>query len=206
MALSNYIFGQDYLVKPDGTKLDGKIISMHKNTVKLKNEGGEVQDFKIVQLSTIHIADQNFKMKGVHLTNTNYEKNEEGIFIQMLDNPISNSKPTKKLPSTSKTTNINIKSEKSSSLSITSEDDRPKAKVILECDDCATSGNLEMISEDKETLVSWTFDTKGDNVFPMEMEVDCCKRYHFRFKDKNGRSIDKKVKVDIGVNAIKIWQ
>lgn len=208
---------QDYIIKPDDTKINGKISAMWKNNIQIINAQGETLEFKIDKLSVVHIADPNFKMKGVYLNNTNYEKNDEGIHIEMNDNPVvkiknSHSQSSKNYRSKSEnmtnniTNNYDNNSGKSSSLSITSQDDSPKAKVILDCDDCSSSGSLVMESEDKSTNVMWTFDCKNGSAFPMEMELDSGKKYNFYYKDGKKQSIEKKVKIDLGVNIINVFQ
>lgn len=206
MALTASLFGQDYIIESDGAKHEGQIISMSKNTLMFKNSDGDLDQYKIDRLSVVHIADPKFKMKGVNLNNSSFEKTEDGIHIVMLDNPISKSKVSCQPASKSRSTNLNSKSEKSSSLSISSEDDGPKAKVLLDCDDCSTSGSLVMVSEDKLTNVLWNFECKDGSAFPMELEIDCNKTYNFKYKDGNKQSIEKKVRIKSGVNNINVFQ
>ena len=205
MQVAN-LFSQDYIIEPNGAKHEGQIISMSKNTLMFKNSQGDLDQYKIDRLSVVHIADPKFKMKGVNLNNTNFEKTEDGIHIVMLDNPISKSKTSCQSASKSRSTNLNSKSEKSSSLSISSEDDGPKANVILECDDCSTSGTLVMESEDKLTNVMWNFDCSEGSAFPMELEIDCNKTYNFKYKDRNKQTIEKKIKIKSGMNIINVFQ
>jgi hypothetical protein len=179
---------------------------MSKNTLMFKNSLGDLDQYKIDRLSVVHIADPKFKMKGVNLNNTNFEKTEDGIHIVMLDNPISKSKTSCQSESKSRSTNLNSKSERSSSISISSEDDGPKANVILECDDCSTSGTLVMESEDKLTNVMWNFDCSEGSAFPMELEIDCNKTYNFKYEDGNKQTIEKKIKIKSGMNIINVFQ
>ena len=90
--------------------------------------------------------------------------------------------------------------------SISSEDDGPKANVILECDDCSTSGTLVMESEDKLTNVMWNFDCSEGSAFPMELEIDCNKTYNFKYEDGNKQTIEKKIKIKSGMNIINVFQ
>lgn len=200
------LISQDYIIETDGTKHDGQIISLSKNTLTFNNTTGKLDQYKIDRLSVVHIADPKFKMKGVNLNNSNFEKTEDGIHIVMLNNPISKSKASCQSASNSRSTNLNSNSEKSSSLSISSEDVGPKAKVILECDDCSTFGTLVMESEDKLTNVLWNFDCKEGSAFPMELEIDCNKTYNFKYKDGNKQTIEKKIKIKSGMNIINVFQ
>lgn len=196
------VFAQDYIVKPDGTKLLGNIISIEKKTLLFKDKNGNLIEYKVDKLAVIHISNPDFKMKDVYFSNTRYEKSDEGIHIEMLDNPIVKSKPS----SNSSTTNVNILSEKSSSLSIKTEDDSPKAKIILKCEDCTNKGKLTMESEDKLTNFEWNFDFNEGSAFPMEVELDSEKVYNFKYKDGNKHSIEKKVTIKTGPNIINVFQ
>ncbi|MFN3849130.1 MAG: hypothetical protein ACK4NY_06860 [Spirosomataceae bacterium] len=200
--VASNILGQDYIVKPDGTKYTGKAISMSKNTLYFRTQNDNIGEYKIDRLAVIHIEDPNFKMKGVILTNTNYEKDDSGIHIEMLNNPIVKTSASPK----SSTTNVNIQSERSSSLSITTDDDSPKAKIVLKCVDCSNSGLLTMESEDKLSKVVWEFDYQNDSAFPMKIELDSGKTYKFKYKDKNRHSIEKKVQIKAGENIINVFQ
>jgi hypothetical protein len=213
LLIVSVAFAQDYVVKPDGTKIDGKIFAMWRNNLKIRNNEGEILAFKIDRLSVVHIADPDFKMNGVHLNKTNYEKNDDGIHIVMLNNPIVRSKKDlnyaihhNKRNTEGKTSNGNVSTDKSSSLSITSDGDKLKAKVILYCNDCSTSGTLVMESEDKLSNVTWTFDCKNGSAFPMEMEIDTDKNYYFLYKDGNNKSIEKKVNIGEGLNTIRVFE
>jgi hypothetical protein len=134
------LFGQDYIIEPDCIKHEGQIISMSKNTLMFKNNEGDLDQFKIDGIAAIHIADSNFKMKGVNLNNNSFEKNEDGIHIVMFNNTVTKSKSTYQSAPKSRSTNLNSKSGRSNLLSISSEDDGPKARVIIKSNDGSTSG------------------------------------------------------------------
>ena len=200
------LFAQDYIVKPDGTKLNGDIISISKNQLKFKSTNGNIDEFKVNKLSVIHIANPDFKITDVVFTNARYDKTENGIHIELLDNPVVYNDKQPKSSSKSSTTNVNIQSEKTSSISITNDDDSPKAKIVLTCDDCSNTGMLNMESEDKSSRVSWEFKITQGSAFPMELEVNSGKTYRFKYKDGNKQSIEKKVTIKSGVNYIKVFE
>lgn len=214
------LFGQDYIVKPDGTKFDGEIVSISKNILAFKNNEGDLEEYEIDKLHVVHISNPNFKMKDVNLNNTSFEKDDDGIHIVMLDyengNKVqyfnnnscqsykSSSEGNSKTTSRSSTKGTSEESEINSTLSISSEDDGPKAKVILDCDDCSNSGSLVMESEDKLTNVMWTFDCKNGSAFPKEFEISSNKKYNFKYKDGRKKAVEKKVQIEQGVNNISV--
>ena len=77
------LFGQDYIVKPDGTKFDGEIVSISKNILAFKNNEGDLEEYEIDKLHVVHISNPNFKMKDVNLNNTSFEKDDDGIHIMV---------------------------------------------------------------------------------------------------------------------------
>lgn len=194
------VFGQDYLVKPDGTKLVGRVVWMAKKTLSFETQEGQTAEYKINGLAVIHIADPDFKMKEVYLTNTKYDRTDRGIHLEMLDNPIDDRE------SNTNTTNINLNAEHKSSLSITTDDHSPKAKIVLECTDCTNTGTLMMESEDKLSKLLWSFEATKGRAFPMEVELNSGKVYSLYYRDGNRHAIEKKVSIKPGLNRIGVFE
>ena len=215
------LYGQDYIVKPDGTKFAGEIVSISKNILTFKNNEGDLDEYEIDKLHVVHISNPNFKMKDVNLNNTSFEKDDDGIHIVMLDYENGNkgqyynsnnscqsykslSDGSSKSTSRSRAIGTSEESELNSTLSIASEGDGPKAKVILNCDNCSNSGALVMESGDKLTSLMWTFDCKNGGVFPIEFEIDSNKKYSFKYRDGSKQVVEKKVQIEPGVNNINV--
>jgi hypothetical protein len=177
---------QDFVVQPDGIRIEGKVISASGNNLSIKSTDGDLLPFKIDELSEVFIKDPTFNDGRLSLTNTRYSKDKNGIKIQMLDNPVR-IKTTKSKSYAAST-----------SIGIDSDDVSPKTKVIFDCNDCSQNGHLEMKSQDRKSSLDWDFKTYIGNVFPHSFDMDANKTYTFKYKDKAKGEIEKTIKVPAG--------
>jgi hypothetical protein len=186
LLVSCAAFSQDYIVKPDGTEIKGKMISVMGNTLRIEDKNDETLTFKVDELSEIYVANPNFNMNRLRLNHGSYTENKDGIRIKLLDNPIE---------PRYESTNSEINASSSDQLSIVSDSQSKKVSLVLTCKDCSNSGKLRMESEDGKSSVKWSFKADGKSVFPKTIEVDVGKTYSFNYFDPKNGKINKKIQV-----------
>jgi hypothetical protein len=178
-----FVQAQDFVIQPDGTQINGKMISGSGNSLKMKKDNGDLEVFKIDELSEVFIKDPEFDINRMSFYNTIFKKNSNGISIKMQDNPVR----------IRKTKSKNYAS--SSSIGIASDDVSPKTKFVIHCDDCSKKGHLVMKSNDGKSSLDWEYKNLEGDVFPQSFDIDANKTYTLTFNDSEKKTVSKIVKV-----------
>jgi len=193
ICLSANLFGQDYLVKRDGTKIDGKMKSFTNNVFTIETSDGKQASFEVTEIGKAYMVDEHFRMDNISLENASFITNN-GLTI-ILDK--STPYPSHRNKSESRHSE-HFSSQHIDQVSSAKNEDN-KGTLVLNCSSCANKGRMEFISRDGKSTSKISFESDSDqDFFPYRIKLDADRMYDWTYHDKNIGEKSGSIKLDAG--------
>lgn len=202
LLLCMHTFGQDYLVKKDGTTVKGKMKAFANNTFTIETEEGKQVSYEVAEISKAYMADEHFRMDNISLENATFMTND-GLTI-LLDNSRTSSNHSNRSYSSSYSEDRSERRSKSTVEHISDSRNHEKGTLVLKCKDCAHQGRLELVSRDGQSSSKISFESEPntESFFPYTLKLDADRTYDWTYYDKNVGEKTGSIKLDAGETII----
>ena len=188
--------GQDYLVKRDGTIINGKMKSFNNNVFTITTSDGKDLSYDVTDINKAYIADEHFRMDNISLENATFINNN-GLTI-LLDK--STPHPSHQNQTFSSGSSPSESTSSSSVVHISSDNNAAeKGTLVLNCTSCAQKGKIEFVSRDGKSTSKVSFESdSGKSFFPYRIKLDADRTYDWTYYDKNIGEKSGSIKIEAG--------